>query len=276
MLIISFQVAVAASLAAANASNVVLNGAPLVGAYPGVYAAGAIPAGVAYAGVPAVAPAPVAAVAPAVPVSTASVAAVPAAPHSQQFHTQDEFGNLAFGYSNPNSARHEEGNSLAGVRRGGWSWVDANGVLQRTEYVADPVHGFQVQATNLPVAPVFAGVAPIDTGVAPAPVVDTPEVAAAKAEHLAAVAEATAAAGEEHRRKRSTILGGAPALVGGYALPAGGLFAAPYTAGAGIVAAPAAPALGVPSLKQTLKLTPGHAVSYRVYHGDEVPLASAL
>ena len=38
--------------------------------------------------------------------STASVAEVPAVPHAQQFHTQDEFGNLAFGYSSPNSARY--------------------------------------------------------------------------------------------------------------------------------------------------------------------------
>ena len=31
---------------------------------------------------------------------------MPAVPHAQQFHTQDEFGNLAFGYSSPNSARY--------------------------------------------------------------------------------------------------------------------------------------------------------------------------
>ena len=40
--------------------------------------------------------------------------------------------------------RYEEGNSVNGVRRGGYSWVDANGFVQRTEYVVDPILGFQV------------------------------------------------------------------------------------------------------------------------------------
>ena len=52
----------------------------------------------------------------------------------------------------------------------------------------------------------------------PLPVEDTPEVAAAKAEHL------TQLATQEQRRKRSTILAGAPALVGDYALSAGGQY----------------------------------------------------
>merc|ERR1719290_901014 len=197
-------VAVVASLAAAANGQVLLNGA-----YP--YAA------------PLAAAAPVVAAAPAV--ATAGVAGVPAAPHAQQFHTQDEFGNLAFGYSNPNSARREEGNTWAGVRNGGWSYVDANGVLQHTEYVADAA-GFRVKSTNLPVAPVFnpvLPVAPIDTGVAPAPVEVTPEVPAA---------------------------------------PLAGLAPAAYAGG--IVGAPAV--AGVPGVKQTLQLTPGHATFTRVYN----------
>jgi len=219
-------VAGAVSLAAAANGQVLLNGA-----YP--------------AGVIAAAP-----VAPAV--ATASVAAVPAAPHAQQFHTQDEFGNLAFGYSNPNSARREEGNTWNGVRTGGWSYVDANGVLQHTEYVADGL-GFRVKATNLPVAPVFTPaplgplpVAPVDTGVAPAPVEDTPEVAAAKAEFAAAFEEAAA------REKRSAqFIPAAP--LAGFAPYAGGVIAAPATA-------------GVPGARQTVKLTPGHATFTRVYN----------
>jgi len=229
-------VAVVASLAAAANGQVLLNGA-----YP--YAAGVIGAPVAAApAVVAAAPA----VAPAV--ATASVAAVPAAPHAQQFHTQDEFGNLAFGYSNPNSARREEGNTWTGVRTGGWSWVDANGVLQNTEYVADGA-GFRVQASNLPVAPVFdpvLPVAPVYTGVAPAPVEDTPEVAAAKAEFAAAFEEAAA------REKRSAqFIPAAP--LAGFAPYAGGVIAAPATA-------------GVPGARQTVKLTPGHATFTRVYN----------
>jgi len=222
-------VAVVASLAAAANGQVLLNGA-----YP--YAA------------PLAAAAPVVAAAPAV--ATAGVAGVPAAPHAQQFHTQDEFGNLAFGYSNPNSARREEGNTWAGVRNGGWSYVDANGVLQHTEYVADAA-GFRVKSTNLPVAPVFNPaplVAPVDTGVAPAPVADTPEVAAAKAEFQAAFDEAAA------REKRSAqFIPGAP--LGGF-VPgayAGGVIAAPATA-------------GVPGVKQTIQSTPGHATFTRVYN----------
>merc|ERR550534_2810459 len=126
-------VAVVASLAASANAGVVLNGAPFIN------------------GAPIIAAAPLAAPAPLLP-NTASVVAAPAVPHAQQFHTQDEFGNLAFGYSNLNSARHEQGNTYGG-RVGSYSWVDANGVLQRTEYVADGL-GFRVTgATNLPVAP---------------------------------------------------------------------------------------------------------------------------
>jgi len=232
-------VAVVASLAAAANGQVLLNGA-----YP--YAAGVIGAPVAAApAVVAAAPA----VAPAV--ATASVAAVPAAPHAQQFHTQDEFGNLAFGYSNPNSARREEGNTWTGVRAGGWSWVDAAGVLQHTEYVADGA-GFRVKASNLPVAPVFdpvLPVAPVDTGVAPLPVEDTAEVAAAKAEHAAAHAAL--------EKRSAQFIPAAPLAAfapGAYAGPlAGGVIAAPATA-------------GVPGVKQTLQLTPGHATFTRVYN----------
>merc|ERR1711992_81909 len=125
-----------------NAGSVVLNAG--LTAAPAAY----INAAPAVAAIP-VATAPVA--------STASVAEVPAVPHAQQFHTQDEFGNLAFGYSSPNSARYEEGNSVNGVGRGGYSWVDANGFVQRTEYVVDPILGFQ--ATKLPPVPVGAAIA---------------------------------------------------------------------------------------------------------------------
>merc|ERR1711997_1188466 len=127
-------------------------------------------------------------------------------------------------------------------------------------------------------------VAPVDTGVAPEPVQDTPEVAEAKAAHLALLAEATAA----ERRRRSTpadtevleapepVKIAAPiaapvAPLAGYpygALPYAGL---PH---AGLPVAPAvAPAAVVPSVAgataeaelHTVKLTPGHAVAYRVY-----------
>lgn len=84
--------------------------------------------------------APVAAVAPAV-ASVASVKAVSAAPVTQQYHAQDEFGNFEFGYSNPNSQRHEAGNA-GNVVKGSYSQIDAFGIPRRVNYVAD-AYGFR-------------------------------------------------------------------------------------------------------------------------------------
>merc|ERR1711910_254405 len=134
-----------------------------------------------------------------------------------QFHAQDEFGNLNYGYTNINSVKQEVGNAYGGVS-GGYSYVDANGQLQRVEYIADGL-GFRVADSRLPVAPVYDGVAPtfnpeplvaptfnpeplvapVFDGKAPEPVQDTPEVAEAKAAHLAAVEAAKA--GERKRRE---------------------------------------------------------------------------
>merc|ERR1712172_323128 len=131
------------------------------------------------------------------------------APYSagSQFHAQDEFGNLNYGYTNINSVKQEVGNAYGGVT-GGYSYVDANNQLQRVEYVADGL-GFRVADSRLPVAPVYDGVAPtfnpeplvapVFTGVAPEPVQDTPEVIEARAAHLAAVEAAKA--GERKRRE---------------------------------------------------------------------------
>merc|ERR1712032_908386 len=102
-----------------------------------------------------------------------------------QFHAQDEFGNLNYGYSNLNSAKAEAGNTYGGVH-GGYSYVDANGVLQQVQYVADAA-GFRVADSRLPVAPV-----------------DTTEVAEAKAafaEAYAAQEAAVAAVAERKKRE---------------------------------------------------------------------------
>jgi len=120
------------------------------------------------------------------------------------------------------------GNAYTGVS-GSYQYVDANGVLQTVNYVADglgfrvedsrlPVHVSEplvapVHDAELPVAPVYDGVAPepvVYDGVAPEAVVDTPEVAAAKAAHLEAFAEIAAS-----RQKRESD----PALVYGYNSP---------------------------------------------------------
>jgi len=246
--------------------------------------------GYGYAGLPLAAPAYApaavapAAVAPATVASYAAAApviapAVPAPAVSSQFQTQDEFKNTAYGYSNINSAKHEVGNAYGGVT-GSYSYVDANGVLQTTNYIADGL-GFRVVASNLPVAPAAPEVAPLEapvfnleapvyTGVAPAPVEDTPEVKAAKAEFQAAFDEVAA------RTKRSTPAATLPLAYGGFAHPGfyahPGLFAHPATyAAAPLVAAPAPAAAVVPSAPATreavltkVQLNPGHAVAYRV------------
>jgi hypothetical protein len=138
--------------------------------------------------------------------SQAIVAPVPVAPLAIQHHAQDEFGNLAYGYADHNSAKHESGNGNIGVT-GTYQYVDPAGKLQTVHYVADAL-GFRVADSRLPVGPVYNGVAPVGPvydgvapigpvydGVAPEPVEHTPEVVAATAEHLAAFEKIAA----EHR-----------------------------------------------------------------------------
>merc|ERR1739844_715268 len=88
--------------------------------------------------------------APATAPVTAPAIAPAAAPYTvgSQFHAQDEFGNLNYGYTNINSAKQEVGNTYGGVQ-GAYSYVDANGELQRVEYVADDL-GFRVADSRLP------------------------------------------------------------------------------------------------------------------------------
>lgn len=82
------------------------------------------------------APAPVIAQpAPVTYASTASIKAVPAAVHAQQYHSQDEFGNYAYGYDNPNSQKQESGNAALGVK-GHYITKDLYG-SRRVDYVAD-------------------------------------------------------------------------------------------------------------------------------------------
>lgn len=53
-------------------------------------------------------------------------------------------------FSGPLSA-HSETRSPDGVTRGGYSYIDANGIIQTVHYTADAVNGFRVAATNIPV-----------------------------------------------------------------------------------------------------------------------------
>merc|ERR1711931_436883 len=228
--------------------------APVVGAQ---YAAAYTPA---ISAVPAVAAAPVAvAAAPAayaaapVAVAAAPLAAPVAGPVSSQFQAQDEFGNLAYGYQNINSAKQEQGNTYGGVT-GSYTYADEAGV-HTVNYVADDF-GFRVAGDNLPVAPVYNAALPVAPVHNAAPVVDTPEVAEAKAAFFAAF-EA-----EASRTKRSAQLAafGPTAYAG---LATGLLPAAPVAAAA--YAAPlAAAAPSREAVLTTIKLNPGHAIAYRV------------
>jgi len=156
--------------------------------------AAAAPAPLPLAAAPA--PIPLAAAPVPLPIAPAPVPSVP----SSQFHAQDEFGQFSFGYENINSAKTETRDAF-GVTRGSYQYVDANGIVQTVNYIADPVNGFRVAGTNIPVAPAAPNVAlpvapkapEVEALVAPVPVVETPEVAAARAEHLAAHKKAKAA-----------------------------------------------------------------------------------
>merc|ERR1712012_886116 len=211
---------------------------------------------------------------------------------------QDEFGNVAYGYQNINSAKQESGNALGGVT-GSYTYADEAGV-HTVNYVADAL-GFRATGNNLPVAPVHAAVAPVNTL---APVVDSPEVVGAKAAFFKAY---DAAASGIAKRSAQVIAapavypyGGLVAHPNGAVVPvdepavaaakadfaaAGGVVAPaayaayPYAA-APAVAAPvaayaAAPAVAAPvaayasapardAVLTTIKLNPGHATFYRV------------
>merc|ERR1711942_436609 len=216
---------------------------------------------------------------------------------STQFHAQDEFGQFSFGHAGGPLARTEARNAY-GVTTGSYQYVDANGLLQTVNYIADPVNGFRVAGTNLPVAPAAVAAEPLAAPVfdlpLPVAVEDTAEVAAAKAEFKAAFdAAAAAAAPEERKRRDADEVAAAPAVLPyPYAGLLGGVYAAPtvaatyaaaplaatYAAAPLAVAAPApvaavhaapvaAVAAAAPSREAvltTIKLNPGHAISYRV------------
>merc|ERR1712224_15087 len=221
--------------------------APVVGAQ---YAAAYTPA---ISAVPAVAAVPVAVAAAPATYAAAPLAAPVAGPVSSQFQAQDEFGNLAYGYQNINSAKQEQGNTYGGVT-GSYTYADEAGV-HTVNYVADDF-GFRVAGDNLPVAPVYNAALPVAPVHNAAPVVDTPEVAEAKAAFFAAF-EA-----EASRTKRSAQLAAfGPTAYAGLAtglLPAAPVAAAAYAA----PLAAAAPARE--AVLTTIKLNPGHAIAYRV------------
>ena len=126
---------------------------------------------------PAVHAAPVVQAAAPVAYAAAPVQVAPAAVQGSQYHAQDDAGQYSFGYNDGSSVKQEI-KTADGVIRGAYSYVDADGIVQNVNYIADAL-AFRVGATNLPVhhvdAPVEA-VAPVQAAaaapvaVAPAPV----------------------------------------------------------------------------------------------------------
>ena len=104
--------------------------------------------------------APIEAAAPVVTVNAAPIEAAAPLNPSSQFHAQDEFGNFQYGYSNINSQKQETGNAYGGVS-GSYSYVDANGIVQTINYIADEL-GFRAQGTNIANAPGTSVVAPLE------------------------------------------------------------------------------------------------------------------
>lgn len=71
---------------------------------------------------------------------------------SLQYGYSDPWGGYSFGYNSLLSSRQET-KDAHGTTHGGYSYVDANGILQSVRYTADAVNGFRVAATNLPQGP---------------------------------------------------------------------------------------------------------------------------
>ncbi|XP_064544000.1 uncharacterized protein LOC135432300 [Drosophila montana] len=103
--------------------------------------------------------------------------APPAAGTFSQYHSQDEHGQYAYGYTAPLYSKHET-RTADGVTHGSYSYVDARGEQQTVNYQAD-ANGFRVTASSLQQQQQQLR-----------PNEETAEVAALRAQHLAAHAEA--------------------------------------------------------------------------------------
>lgn len=144
---------------------------------------------------------------------------------SSQYHAQDALGQYSYGYSGGPSSKVET-KTADGITRGGYSYIDSNGLVQSANYVSDPVNGFRVAATNLPVH-------------SPTPVLDTPEVASAKARHAAAYNEAAAAAAAAPDVSEAVVVAAtptvyaaaAPSVITSHSYTAPGIVASADTAG---------------------------------------------
>ncbi|KAF4526131.1 hypothetical protein B566_EDAN012442 [Ephemera danica] len=198
-----------------------------------------------------------------------AVAAVPAVTKTQ-YHAQDELGQASYGYAHPGQVHNAVRDAYGNVA-GSYSYVDPNGKIVKTDYIADGA-GFRVASNALPVAPEVPIAPAVALPVGPAPVQDTAEVIAARAAHLAEHAKS--------RSKRGVVAYNAapfaypysayPYGAYSYAAPAVTAYAAHAYAAPAVAAyaAPAVAAYAAPAVRAATLTTvvnnPGHAVSYRV------------
>lgn len=199
--------------------------------------------------------------APAVTAYAAPVAVAPVATKTQ-YHAQDELGQASYGYAHPGQVHNAVRDAFGNVA-GSYSYVDPEGKVVKTDYIADAA-GFRVASNALPVAPAVPAAPAVALPVGPAPVQDTAEVVAARAAHLAEHAAA------KSRARRAVVIGSplAYSAYGAYAAPALTTYAAHVAAPLAYSAplttyAAAAPAVRAATLT-TVVNNPGHAVSYRV------------
>merc|ERR1711892_88262 len=105
-----------------------------------------------------------------------------AEPQAAQYHAQDDIGQYNFGFSSSDQTKQEV-RTADGVVRGAYSYVDANGIVQSVNYIADAL-GFRVAATNLPVHDVPASVAaPLAVPAAPAVIVQSEQAMTPKIDY---------------------------------------------------------------------------------------------
>merc|ERR1711970_1433598 len=102
-------------------------------------------------------------------------------PMFQTYRSQDELGAYAFGYHGGPSSRSEVRDHF-GIVRGAYNHINADGEVQRVQYVSDAL-GYRLLTP-----PYYASLA------APEPVQETPEVLAAKEKLAAAFKSAADAA----------------------------------------------------------------------------------
>merc|ERR1712107_797253 len=91
---------------------------------------------------PAVHAAPVVQAAAPVAYAAVPVQVAPAAVQGSQYHAQDDAGQYSFGYNDGSSVKQEI-KTADGVIRGAYSYVDADGIVQSVNYIADAL-GFRV------------------------------------------------------------------------------------------------------------------------------------